>query len=455
VQQIIAGALDEDTETALGHHLGVSARYLRRLFNEHLGVTPTQLASSRRAHFARRLLDDSDLTITQVALASGFGSVRHFNRAMRDVFRASPRDLRERRRRHDRLVADGGLTIRVPFEPPYDWDATLRFFAARAILGVESVHEGTYRRTIVLDGDPGLLELEAGGPDHLLLHTHLPYWEGLIRVVQRTSRMLGIDTDTAAGEALLATDSLLGPLIQRQTGLRIPRAWGPFEMGVQAVISQRLDLAATREALAAIARFHGTHVPGLLHGLKYAFPSAATLADTNLAACQLPAAVTASIKEFASAVATNAVQFDGAASLDELVSSLTTVAAVDASTAQMIALRLGYHDAFPHADPHVLRGLQRVAAPTGSAQETAERWRPWRALAAAHLVHAEAADATTHPSPALFDGDVDLPRYCLAEGEHFGHATSQQVSDRVVGARDPPGLRVVPVDDEGASASPV
>ena len=118
VQQIIAGALDEDTEIRARPSLGVSARHLRRLFNEHLGVTPSQLACSRRAHFARRLLDDSDLTITQVALASGFGSVRQFNRAMRDIFRASPRDLRERRRRHDRLVADGGLTLRGTVRTP-------------------------------------------------------------------------------------------------------------------------------------------------------------------------------------------------------------------------------------------------------------------------------------------------------------------------------------------------
>lgn len=386
VQQIITGALDEHTETALGHHLGVSARHLRRLFNEHLGVTPTQLAYSRRAHFARRLLDDSDLTITQVALASGFGSVRHFNRVMRAVFRSSPRDLRERRRRHDRLVADGGLTLRIPFEPPYNWDATLSFLAQRAIPGVESVDDRSYRRTIVLDGDPGLLELEAGGPDHMLLHTHLPYWEGLIHVVEHTTRMLGIDTDTAAGEMLLATDHLLGPLVTRQPGVRVPGAWGPFEMGVHAVIGQELDPVSTRDALAAIVRSHGTHVPGLTHGLKYAFPSAATLADANLTACQLPITVSSTISEFAAAVASGVVQLDGAASLDELVSSLTAIPAIDASTAQMIALRLGHHDAFPHADPQVGTALRLIgAAPSGSLEDVAERWRPWRALAAAHL----------------------------------------------------------------------
>lgn len=385
VQQIIAGALDEDTETALGHHLGVSARHLRRLFKQHLGVTPTQLAYSRRAHFARRLLDDSDLTITQVALASGFGSVRHFNRAMRDVFRSSPRDLRERRRRHDRLVTDGGLTLRMPFEPPYDWEATLRFLAQRAIPGVESVDGGGYRRTIVLDGDPGLLEVEAGGPDHLLLRSHLPYWEGLIHVVEHTTRMLGIDTDTSAGEALLATDQLLGPLVRRQAGVRIPGAWGSFEMAVHAIIGQELDPVSTRDALAAIVRSHGTHIPGLPHGLKYAFPSDATLADANLGACQLPIAISSTVSKFAAAVATNAVQLDTAASLDELVSSLTMIPAVNASTAQMIALRLGHHDAFPYADRQVRTALQLIGAPSGPVEAMAERWRPWRALAAAHL----------------------------------------------------------------------
>ena len=318
--------------------------------------------------------------------------------------------------------------MRLPFEPPYDWDAALRFFAGRAIPGVESVHEGTYRRTIVLDGDPGLLELEAGGPDHLLLHTHLPYWEGLIHVVQRTGRMLGIDVDIAAGEALLATDSLLGPLVQRQMGLRIPGAWGPFEMGVQAVISQRLDPGATRDALAAIARLHGTHVPGLPHGLKYAFPSATTLADADLAACQLPVAVTASVKEFACAVATNAVQLDGATSLEELVASLTAIPGVDASTAQMIALRLGHHDAFPHADRHVLGGLERVAASTGSAQETAERWRPWRALAAAHLIHAEAADDRPPVPPCPRAAPAPLTRRRASTPTRAGTVDARKVA---------------------------
>ena len=152
VQMIIAGALDTGTEAGLGERLAVSPRHLRRLFNDHLGVTPDQLARSRRAHFARRLLDDSDLTVADVAFASGFGSLRQFNRDMKLVFRASPVELRNRRRRADRLAADGGLAMRLPFAPPLDWDTLAAYLDDHAVPGVESVRDGVYRRTISLDG---------------------------------------------------------------------------------------------------------------------------------------------------------------------------------------------------------------------------------------------------------------------------------------------------------------
>jgi AraC family transcriptional regulator, regulatory protein of adaptative response / DNA-3-methyladenine glycosylase II len=185
VQLILDGALDRGTEAELGRRLGVSARHLRRLFTAELGVTPDGLARSARAHFARRLLDDTDLSVTEVAFAAGFGSLRQFNRVCREVFRASPRALRERRRVNDRLVADGGLRLRLPFRGPLDWGALVAYFAARAIPGVEHVSGDTYRRTIVIGGDPGVLELFPGGDDHLILRAHLPHWEELIHVVAR------------------------------------------------------------------------------------------------------------------------------------------------------------------------------------------------------------------------------------------------------------------------------
>src|SRR4051794_5187392 len=150
------GALDGATEDQLATHLGVSARHLRRLFDEHVGATPSEVARSRRAHFARRLLDDTDLSIAAVGYAAGFTSVRQMNRVMKDVFHFTPVELRARRSNADRLVTDGGLELRVPYRAPFAWDAMLGFLEPRATPGVEAVDvtAGTYRRVFELGGAP-------------------------------------------------------------------------------------------------------------------------------------------------------------------------------------------------------------------------------------------------------------------------------------------------------------
>src|SRR5688572_4587578 len=164
------GALDSSTEEELGCRVGLSARQLRRLFLEHVGATPAFVARSRRAHFARRLLDESDLSITDIAYAAGFRSVRQMNRVMVDTFRFSPSALREKRRERDRLTADGGLPLRAPYEQPFDLAAMLRFFGPRAISGVEAVEATSYRRTITTCGHPGAIEVsDADDGKHLVV----------------------------------------------------------------------------------------------------------------------------------------------------------------------------------------------------------------------------------------------------------------------------------------------
>jgi AraC family transcriptional regulator of adaptative response / DNA-3-methyladenine glycosylase II len=271
VQQIISGALDDGgTEASLADRIGLSARHLRRLFRLHLGVTPDQLARSRRAHFARRLLDDTDLTVLDVAFASGFGSLRQFNRTMREVFREAPTDLRNRRHRADRLAADGGLTLRLPVLAGYDWDQMRGFLALRLLPGVEAIEERTYRRTISVAGAPGLLEISPGvAGEYLLLRAHLPYWEGLIHIVERAGQLLGTER---ADQAL-------------------PGVWNPFEAGVWAILAIRPD---RDRALADFITMLGTAVPGLPGGLTHTFPdpglvTASSLDDLDLSATQAQA----------------------------------------------------------------------------------------------------------------------------------------------------------------------
>jgi AraC family transcriptional regulator of adaptative response / DNA-3-methyladenine glycosylase II len=385
VQMIIAGALDEGTEADLGRRLGASGRHMRRLFHEHLGLTPDQFARSRRAHFARRLLDDTDLTVADVAFASGFGSIRQFNRTMREIFRASPYQLRQRRRRADRLVADGGLALRLAVTPPYDWDAVLAFLAARTVSGVEAVAASGYRRTISLDGGPGLLEVRWGGPDHLLLWAHLPYWEGVIHVVERVRRMFGLDLDDTPATHL-AGDPVIAPLVRARPGLRVPGAWGPFEVGVYAAVRQYCDRAATRAHLGGLVRACGLEIPGLPHGLTHAFPAAETMAAADLGAIGLPPAAAHAVRGFADAVATGEIRLDGSVGLDALIAALTAVPGFGPVAAQHLAMRLGERDAFPVADPVLRRGLRALDPAVDDLAATGEAWRPWRALAAMHLL---------------------------------------------------------------------
>jgi AraC family transcriptional regulator, regulatory protein of adaptative response / DNA-3-methyladenine glycosylase II len=389
VQLVLDGALDGQPEGDLGARLGVSARHLRRLFDEHLGVTPDQLARSRRAHFARRLLDDSDLTITQIAFASGYGSVRQLNRACRDVFRAAPGELRSRRRATDRLVADGGLTIRLAFRPPLDWDAMLSYFQRRAIAGVETVSGDIYRRTVAIDGDPGVLELLPGSSDHLLLRAHLPHWEGLIHLVQRARRIFNLDADVEASTLHLEGDPLIGPLLWTRPGLRPPGTWDPFETGVRTIIGQQVSIVGANTLTARVVEGFGIPVPGLASlGLTHLFPTAEVLASADLSRLGLTPARARAITAFAQAVVQGHIDLDRSKTLDQLVASITATPGLGPWTAHYLALRLGEPDAFPAGDLGLRRALgtrtDGSISPSG-AHERAQRWRPHRAHAATHL----------------------------------------------------------------------
>jgi len=354
VQQIIGGAMDDGgTEATLAARIGMSTRHLRRLFLTHLGVTPDQLARSRRAHFARRLLDDTDLTVTDIAFAAGFGSLRQFNRTMQEVFRAPPTDLRHRGHRAGRLAADGGLALRLPVVPGYDWDAMRAFLAARLVPGVEAVDGDTYRRTITMAGAPGLLEVSPGREDCLVLRAHLPYWEGLIHLVDRVGLLLGVEFDHSAGVAALSGDPVLGPLVAKRPGLAVPGAWSPFEVGVSAILSGQPDRDRLLEAFAARL---GIPVPGLQEGLTHTFPDPATVTSASLARIGLDPAETSAIAALAAGRELPGVS-------------------------DYVAFRLGQRDAFPSADPSLQAALVHLGL-----RAPAANWRPWLALAAAHLM---------------------------------------------------------------------
>jgi AraC family transcriptional regulator of adaptative response / DNA-3-methyladenine glycosylase II len=261
------------------------------------------------------------------------------------------------------------------------------YLSARAIRGVEQVSGTTYRRTIVIDGDPGVLELSPGGSDHLVVRAHLPHWEDLIHVVDRARRIASLDTDMDEPTKCLAGEPVVGPFVSARPGLRVLGTWDPFETGVRAIIGQQVTMAGANTIMARLVERLGTPVPGLRQlGLTHTFPSADTFATAELTGLGLVPSRAEAVRSFARGVTDGTVRLDRSVGLDQLVASITAIPGLGPWTAHYIALRLGEPDAFPAADLGLQRALAEcVPRSTPLVAELAERWRPWRALAAIHL----------------------------------------------------------------------
>src|SRR5215510_6253423 len=209
------GALDGEAVDALAERLGIGERQLRRLFRQHLGSSPIAVAQTRRVLFAKQLIHETRLTMAEIALASGFGSIRRFNHTFRQLFGRSPRELRRGSTRTEPAPSIGTeIALTLSFAPPYDWDAILRFLAARAIPGVEAVVDGSYVRTIGLDGEYGWIQVSrARRKNTLLVAIRFPNLKALPVIVSRVRRIFDLSADVEAIDRQLAMDATLAPLV--------------------------------------------------------------------------------------------------------------------------------------------------------------------------------------------------------------------------------------------------
>jgi AraC family transcriptional regulator of adaptative response / DNA-3-methyladenine glycosylase II len=384
MHSIADGALDDATEDDLAAHLGVSARHLRRMFAEYVGATPSEVARSRRAHFARRLLDDTDLPMTQIATAACFNTVRQMNRVVQEIFQFTPSELRAKRRQPDRLVVDGGLELRLPYRAPLAWTELLEFLAPRAIPGVETVdlETNTYRRVADIDSAPGVIEVwDVPREQALHLRAHLPAIDGLVHLVAGVRRLFDLDADPKAIDRLLAKDDRLRPLVRVRKGLRVPGALDPFELGVRAILGQQVSVARATALSGALVEQLGKPVRGIAPlGLTHEFPKASVVARADLSTLGLTTARARALQGFAAAMAGGELTLDRGTGLEETVRALCALPGIGPWTANYVAMRAcGERDAFPASD---LALRQELGADPAA---VAEAWRPWRAYAAMHI----------------------------------------------------------------------
>jgi len=364
LRSIEAGALDGRPVAALATSLGVGERHLRRLFQEELGASPLAVALTRRVHFARKLVEETDLSMIDVALASGFGSVRAFNETFRRTFARAPRELRRGSGVASRGTVQGSLVLSLPHEEPYALAPLLAFLGKRAIPGIETVTATSYRRTFQIDGKAGELEVRARDRS---LELELPAWTTphLLGIVARVRRIFDLDADSVKIDEHLARDEALGPLVRQRPGLRVPGAWDGFELSVRAILGQQVSVqAATTLAGRLVARFGDER-----DGLRL-FPSRESVARAPLEEIGLPRARASAIRGLAASTLT----FEE----PDLEERLLELDGIGPWTASYVSLRMGEPDAFPAGDAALVRVFGK------NALARVEHLRPWRGYAALH-----------------------------------------------------------------------
>jgi AraC family transcriptional regulator of adaptative response / DNA-3-methyladenine glycosylase II len=379
------GYLDQHSVEQLAQLLGIGTRHLHRLFIQHVGASPVVVAQTRRLHFAKRLLDDTSLPITSIALSSGFGSVRRFNDVFRETYKRSPRESRKRRS----VCSDASdeVALKLSYRPPYDWAYVCEFLAARAIPEIEKVEAGRYARVVSTPHGPAVIQVrQIACEDALELRVSGANKAALLQLSTTARRVFDLAADPFSMLSAFKRNSRLQPLISRRPGLRIPGVWDPFECAVRAIVGQQVSLAAGVTFLRRLAERAANRIATPVPGLSLLFPTPDQLRSADLSGLGLTNSRIATIKELADAVCDQRIDFAGAS--DDVVHALTDVRGIGPWTAQYVALRaLGEPDAFPSADL-VLRRMASNGHETlspAALERMSHDWRPWRSYAAIHL----------------------------------------------------------------------
>jgi AraC family transcriptional regulator of adaptative response / DNA-3-methyladenine glycosylase II len=378
-----SGLEEDGGMEGIAERLGVSSRHLRRLFIQHLGASPSAVAKTSRLHFAKKLIDETSLSMTDVAFASGFGCVRRFNAVIRKTYNRTPTQIR-RLMQKKIIQQEGHYLFQLRFRPPYHWKGMLAFLAAHATPGVEAVDLRGYRRSISLNGCYGYFEVSLDEERNALAaRVQIPDPRTLYLIVERIRSMFDLSADWAAIAQSLGTDPELSSRIGAEPGLRIPGCWDGFELTTRAILGQQISVQDANALAGKIAKTFGQRISGA-DNLTHLFPTPEILADAKLAGLGLTNKQAETIRALACAVCNGQISFERIVDSDVFLAQLCEILGIDRRTAQYVAMRaLGEPDAVPTGDLDLLRSLGLKTS--DELEKRAEAWRPWRSYASMYL----------------------------------------------------------------------
>jgi AraC family transcriptional regulator, regulatory protein of adaptative response / DNA-3-methyladenine glycosylase II len=383
--RIEAGALNDGDLEQLAAEYGISSRQLRSNIEREFGVSPVELAQTRRLLLAKQLLTDSALPMTDVAVAAGFGSLRRFNHLFRTRYGLSPGGLR----RHQAPgVGDDAIRVRLGYRPPFNWPHLLGFLTGRGAADVECVEGARYWRTLRVGERRGWMWAE---PVRGQAAVHLAFAPSLLPVLTpllaQVRALLDLDANPQVIEAHLTQDRRLKPLLRQQSGLRVPGAMDGFELALRAVLGQQVTVKAATTLFGRFAEAFGEPAQTPCPQLRWYGPRAEAVADARrerIIRLGLTAKRAETVLELARACADGRLTLAPGADAPSVITRLDELPGIGLWTAHYIAMRaLRWPDAFPHTDLGLMKALE-LRKPV-EILERAEGWRPWRAYAALHL----------------------------------------------------------------------
>ena len=398
---IADGVVDRDGVSGLARRLGYTERHVHRQLVAVVGAGPLSLARAQRAQTARILLETTTLSITGVAFAAGFQSVRQFNATVQEVFAMTPTALRARARKHGRPEDSGVLSLRLPYRAPLDAHSLIAFLGLRAVPGVEQVHEGSYRRSLRLAHGAGIVELSPAD-GYVSARYRLDDLGDLASAMQRSRTLLDLDSDPWSVSDVLGAEPSLRALVARAPGRRVAGAVDGHELAVRAMLGQQVSLRGARTLAGRLVVDCGERLERPLGTVTHLFPSARSLAGVDPATLAMPAGRRRGLLALATALAREELVIDAGADRVDARQRLLALPGIGAWTAEYIAMRaLRDPDAFPASDLGVRHALERLGLDGSpkSAERLAERWRPYRSYAVQHLwASLDPSTQTTHPA---------------------------------------------------------
>ena len=378
---IADGTVDREGVAGLSEHLGYSSRHLNRLLTDELGAGPLALARAQRAQTARILIETTDLSMTDIAFAAGFGSVRQFNDTVREVFATAPSELRQRAGKGRVGAEAGAVSVRLAVRGPFAGQQLFEHLGARAVPGVEVWDGEAYHRALDLPNGHGVV-VARPADDHVQATFRLTDWRDLAPAVGRMRRVLDLDADPVAIDEVLGDDPHLAPFVAAAPGLRAAGSVDPYETLIRAIVGQQVSVAGARTVTGRVAEAIAEPLTIDHPGLTHVFPSMQRLADASPEVFPMPTARAATLQRVGTAVVDGDLVLDTGVDRGRVIEQLVALKGIGSWTAQYVVMRgLGDPDVFLDTD----LGVRHALTALDLSPDAAERWRPWRTYAMHHL----------------------------------------------------------------------